>query len=153
MRNRLEGNCHALFRESGNVDRNLLRLVARLPLLSESAERHALLRRGDDLLIAHSQWLLKNEWENVKREADIFGSLRRGRIEQTRAAAYEDFCKQNDIDAFLDAAGRPPRSRAQCGGPDREPEARNFRDFPVPCPAPRRRGYGGSAEVGDRSKL
>jgi len=78
-----------------------LSLLDRLPYLSESAQRHPLLRRGDDLLIAHSQWLLKDEWEKVKREADIFGRFRAREEIEYRDAKYVDFSRRNDIAAFL----------------------------------------------------
>ena len=85
----------------GTVDQNILSLLDRLPYLSESAQRHPLLRRGDDLLIAHSQWLLKDEWEKVKREADIFGRFRAREEIEYRDAKYVDFSRRNDIAAFL----------------------------------------------------
>ena len=51
----------------GKIDENILKLVSSI-VIRKSTEVE-LVQRADDLLIAHSQWLLKAEWEKVKFEA------------------------------------------------------------------------------------
>jgi len=49
------------------IDKNLLRLIDSVVI--RDGTDHLLVDRADKLLIAHSQWLLKAEWEKVKYEA------------------------------------------------------------------------------------
>jgi hypothetical protein len=51
----------------GEIDSNILRLLERMPALAEKADPQRI-SSADDLLIKHSQWLLKAEWEKVKYE-------------------------------------------------------------------------------------
>lgn len=49
------------------IDKNLLRLIDSVVIRDRTD--HLLVDKADKLLIAHSQWLLKAEWEKVKYEA------------------------------------------------------------------------------------
>lgn len=49
------------------IDKNLLRLIESVVIRDRTD--HLLVDKADKLLIAHSQWLLKAEWEKVKYEA------------------------------------------------------------------------------------
>jgi hypothetical protein len=51
----------------GEIDKNILAILARMPTLAQSPDGRKL-RVADELLIKHSQWLLKAEWEKVKSE-------------------------------------------------------------------------------------
>lgn len=53
---------------AGEIDKNIIFLIDRIRTLTESPLGYEL-RRADDLLILHGQWLLKAEWEKVKSEA------------------------------------------------------------------------------------
>lgn len=49
------------------IDKNLLRLID--SVMIRDGTDHLLVDKADKLLITHSQWLLKAEWEKVKYEA------------------------------------------------------------------------------------
>jgi hypothetical protein len=53
---------------SGEIDKNIIKILAEMPALAGSpyGQRR---RTADELLIGHSQWLLKAEWEKVKAES------------------------------------------------------------------------------------
>lgn len=51
----------------GEIDGNIIQLLEKMPTLAEKPNGETL-RTADDLLIRHSQWLLKAEWEKVKYE-------------------------------------------------------------------------------------
>ena len=51
----------------GEIDGNIMQLLEKMPALAEKPNGETL-RTADDLLIRHSQWLLKAEWEKVKYE-------------------------------------------------------------------------------------
>lgn len=51
----------------GEIDRNILKLIDGIVIRTNTDVD--LIDRADKLLIAHSQWLLKAEWEKVKFEA------------------------------------------------------------------------------------
>jgi hypothetical protein len=81
---------------AGEIDRHLVSLLDRIPYLAENPQNDMLIR-ADTLLIEHSQWLLKAEWEKVKSEARWvlgFGPW----VKQFRhLSAYRRFCQAHDI--------------------------------------------------------
>ena|ERR1700729_1491485 len=86
----------------GEVDGNLIRLLDKIPSLADNpSDLGAKLRRADNLLIQHAQWLLKDEWEKVKRETNLFGPLFARARETDRQVAYKSFCKRTGIEEFL----------------------------------------------------
>ena len=76
----------------GIIDAKVLKLIRGLPIRAERLEARNLLVY-EDLLIRHSQWLLKMEWEKVKYEASgLFRkcySLIKGALYRRR---YQRFC-------------------------------------------------------------
>ncbi|MGD0023287.1 MAG: hypothetical protein ABSC37_01485 [Xanthobacteraceae bacterium] len=52
----------------GKIDKNILRILSDFETLFENPTRFTW-ASTDYLLIAHTQWLLKSEWEKVKMEA------------------------------------------------------------------------------------
>lgn len=52
----------------GPIERQVAAILEKMPTLADEKDG-AKLRKADDLLIAHSRWLLKAEWEKVKYEA------------------------------------------------------------------------------------
>lgn len=52
----------------GAVDKSIISLMASAYLLSPS-DKTEMLHKSQSLLVSHSQWLLKDEWEVVKYEA------------------------------------------------------------------------------------
>jgi hypothetical protein len=52
----------------GLIETNVAKILKKMPSLAEKKDGKEL-READDLLIAHSRWLLKAEWEKVKYEA------------------------------------------------------------------------------------
>lgn len=55
----------------GDIDKNIIYLIEKIPPIAENAEDKRV-AQAESLLIGHSQWLLKTEWEKVKKEARIF---------------------------------------------------------------------------------
>ena len=55
----------------GLIEGNVAKILDEMPGLAERVDGK-LLRDRDELLIAHSRWLLKAEWEKVKYEAGGF---------------------------------------------------------------------------------
>ncbi len=51
----------------GLIDKNILSLIEAITVFTDT--EYMLIDQADKLLIAHSQWLLKAEWERVKYEA------------------------------------------------------------------------------------
>jgi hypothetical protein len=82
----------------GTVDKHIISLLDKMPALSETINSASALRRADDLLIAHSQWLLKDEWEKVKREARMFSWVFSSSTERLRSIRYTEFCRTHDVD-------------------------------------------------------
>ena len=74
----------------GEIDANIIKI---LDIFSHSNLDRTIVEHTLDLLIAHSQWLLKAEWERVKYEASGFVGrgfiLYRLKIHEGR---YRDFC-------------------------------------------------------------
>jgi hypothetical protein len=66
--NNLISLIHLQLNPHGAIEQNIARFLERLPSLAERADG-ATLRREDRRFIAHSQWLLKGEWEKIKYEA------------------------------------------------------------------------------------
>lgn len=62
----------------GPIDKNVLRIVESIVI--QKSQNLPLIQKADDLLISHSQWLLKAEWEKVKYEARgmVYRALHRG---------------------------------------------------------------------------
>jgi hypothetical protein len=86
----------------GEIDKNILTILARMPALAQSPDGQKL-RVADDLLIKHSQWLLKAEWEKVKAETRGI-VLRQWAVIQAhrRTRMYRTFCKAEGSLAKLD---------------------------------------------------
>lgn len=88
----------------GEIDRKLICLLERIPSLAEKQNSDALVR-ADKLLIAHSQWLLKAEWEKVKAEARgqrVWDGYYR------HLCKYRQFCLEHNIEALgADATSEP----------------------------------------------
>jgi hypothetical protein len=77
----------------GEIDRNIISILARMPALANSRSGEKL-RTADDLLIKHSQWLLKTEWEKVKSETRGFVLRRWAAIKACcHIHRYRQFCK------------------------------------------------------------
>lgn len=77
----------------GEIDRNILKLLGDLPDLADSNQPTNSFGKAHDLLIAHAQCLLKEEWEKVKAEASgPFGRVRSAVRENLRLAEYRAFC-------------------------------------------------------------
>lgn len=77
----------------GEIDKNILKLINSVVLRVDGSA--GLLVRLDELLIAHSQWLLKAEWEKVKYEAG--GPLYRlihEADERSRLAKYRQWASE-----------------------------------------------------------
>lgn len=87
----------------GDVDKNIIRLIDHIPHLAEDIKTGDALRHADDLLIAHAQWLLKDEWEKVMREARMFGWVWASCAERTRRRKYNEFCLSHDVTKFSKA--------------------------------------------------
>jgi hypothetical protein len=97
----------------GVIDQNILRLVETIVIRSSTTVK--LIQRADDLLIAHSQWLLKAEWEKVKYEArgPAYRALH-WRDEARFIEAYKGWCsEQPSIDVLISEfdgeRAKPPR--------------------------------------------
>lgn len=96
----------------GEIDRNVLAMVEGFVVRERTPI--GLIQAGDDLLIRHSQWLLKAEWEKVKYEAS--GPIRRIAIRAKawgRIRRYRTWCKgegnlQDVLKAFLVEKQRAP---------------------------------------------
>lgn len=76
----------------GEIDTNIILLLGHIPHIA--CEKSDLFGTAQDLLILHSQWLLKEEWEKVKVEAS--GFLKRAwfcKKANTRKLDYFEFCK------------------------------------------------------------
>jgi hypothetical protein len=79
---------------NGTIDQNILRILSRIHFLATRQEYTVVSAHW--LLIAHSQWLLKEEWETVKYEAS--GLLRRrfAAVKRCyRVWAYKRFCRED----------------------------------------------------------
>lgn len=75
----------------GAVDQSITSLMASAYLLCP-AGRSKNLHKTQSLLIAHSQWLLKDEWEVVKMEAyGIFDRFRARKLKTKRAQEYTTY--------------------------------------------------------------
>lgn len=77
------------------IDKNILTILAKMPALAGSPNGQKL-RIADELLIKHSQWLLKAEWEKVKSETRgivlrVWAKIK-ARWHRRR---YRDFCKSD----------------------------------------------------------
>ena len=84
----------------GVIDLNILKLVETITIRRTTSVK--LIQRADDQLIAHSQWLLKAEWEKVKFEAR--GPLYRlwhWRQERRSLEEYRTWCKELDAVPLL----------------------------------------------------
>jgi len=87
----------------GNIEQNMIAILLRVPRLTEKKDAKKLLT-ADDLMIRHSQWLLKAEWEKVKYEAGscvykLWCALIKNRLYSWR---YRRFCKcAGNLSAFL----------------------------------------------------
>ena len=81
---------------AGEIDRRLVSLLDRIPHLAENPESDALIR-ADTLLIEHSQWLLKAEWEKVKSEARWVVGFGQWAKQTRHLSAYRRFCHTHDI--------------------------------------------------------
>lgn len=66
--NELISLIHLQLNPHGRIEKNIAKILERMPALAERADGAAL-RNEDKRLIAHCQWLLKAEWERVKYEA------------------------------------------------------------------------------------
>jgi len=85
----------------GLIDQNILRIVETICIRTSTSV--GLIQRADELLIGHSQWLLKAEWEKVKYEArgPIYRLLHR-KDEEKLIAAYEEWnSKQPSMDILI----------------------------------------------------
>lgn len=75
----------------GSIDQNIILLLGVIPKIAKSRDD---LEAASNLLILHSQWLLKEEWEKVKQESGgIVGRWRGVTARKGRAAEYEKFCE------------------------------------------------------------
>jgi len=86
----------------GTIDRNILTVIQRIRHLAVQGD--SLVFSAHWLLIGHSQWLLKEEWETVKFEAAGWSRrliliVKRWR----RARAYRAFCRDDGSLAILAA--------------------------------------------------
>jgi hypothetical protein len=77
---------------NGEIDRNIILILEKMRPLAEGNASGELNKAGE-LLIAHSQWLLKAEWETVKAEAgmNILPFIRRFEV-SSRLKKYRVFC-------------------------------------------------------------
>jgi hypothetical protein len=89
---------------NGKIDGNVLTLIRGLPIRAEMLSS-AQLMIYEDLLIRHSQWLLKAEWEKVKLEASDVCKARKIKagIEDI-GRSYDEFCRR---DGQIPAAAAP----------------------------------------------
>ena len=88
---------------SGRVDRNIITLLEDIPTLADTTDQR--FRTAHNLLIRHSQWLLKDEWEKVKFESreSISGYFSRW----YRLWKYLRFCKaEGSIDTLKNTTER-----------------------------------------------
>lgn len=81
---------------SSKVDENIILLIEKMPSLAD--DRSAKLEKFDNLLVAHAQWLLKEEWERIKAEASWFGGgLRSWRVWRANRR-YAKFSRHHPIE-------------------------------------------------------
>jgi hypothetical protein len=85
----------------GAIDKNMIRLLERMPREADTSNSSIQFRTIERALILHSQFLLKEEWEKVKYESRL--AITRplawwGRCR--RACEYRHFCGTSD--SFLD---------------------------------------------------
>jgi hypothetical protein len=74
----------------GKIDRNILTLLRIITQLADNWESNY--RDAESLLIRHSQWLLKEEWEKVKYESrGLFRRLLGWPRRRWRACRYKHF--------------------------------------------------------------
>lgn len=84
----------------GEIDQNIILLVDKIHDLCREASASRRLDAADRLLILHSQWLLKAEWDKVKSEASwgIWGWQKIQ--EERRLREYREFAAMTPIAAI-----------------------------------------------------
>lgn len=120
---------------NGMIDRNILKLLDVI-VVNDRVE-FSLLQRADKLLISHSQWLLKKEWEKVKYEA---GGIIYRRIHKkersTRRAAYEQWAEGEGaigpvVEEFRAIGEQKPSATTQTPPPEAKVSERRDPRFPT----------------------
>lgn len=81
----------------GAIDKNMIRLLERIPRDADTSNSSTQFRAIERALILHAQFLLKEEWEKVKYESRL--ALTRPLAwwcRCRRASEYRDFCRTSD---------------------------------------------------------
>jgi hypothetical protein len=91
---RLQALIRLQINPNGEIDRNIISILEKMRPLAEGNVGSEL-NKADELLIAHSQWLLKTEWETVKAEAgmNILPFVRQFKV-VSRIRKYRVFCNE-----------------------------------------------------------
>jgi hypothetical protein len=77
----------------GVIEGNIRALIDKLPSLADRSDT-SLLRKYDTLLIEHSRWLLKAEWNKVKAEA---AGTDHSAAELQYLDEYKQFCEKQPV--------------------------------------------------------
>ncbi|HWK87276.1 MAG TPA: hypothetical protein VNQ34_07195 [Xanthobacteraceae bacterium] len=78
----------------GSIDKNIIKLLHRLPFLAERSDKY---RDAENALILHSQFLLKEEWEKVKYETQsAIARWWKTDCNSEREEKYRNFCESKE---------------------------------------------------------